>query len=311
MNILKRSTLTKYLLTAAGVGTCFYLSLNLKDTNWKMATAGLLGQVTADILFHPIDLINTRTKYFYMEKLSTITIAKRIMRTTGLKGFYRGGTVTIMGSSFGGFVYFYFYKRIKEMMKKLLEKEPNMYFIAYSVSSVVSEIIVYTFYYPFDLIKTRILCGQYEYKNFFDGLYQIWDNKNKKQSIKNLYSGFLPSLLLSTSSITLTMFSFELSRDYYARKKNILSSEVGGLDYFKCALISGVLTSFSLNFLEVYTIQKMIHGDKYTFKTFIKPKHFLQSLYSGILARNLYCVFYTIVLFEVLRMYGNIYNVVL
>jgi hypothetical protein len=292
-------------------GIAFQYSLSLKDVNMKMAVAGLLGQVTVDFLFHPIDLVNTRTKYFYMEKLNTITIAKRILNTTGLKGFYRGGSVTILGSSFGGFFYFYFYKKIKEALKIIFEKDKNLYFLAYSLSSVVSELIVYLFYYPFDLIKTRILCGQHEYKNFFDGVSQIWDKNNIKQSIKNLYSGFVPSLLLSTTSITLTMFTFEVSRDFYANKRGITSEEIGGMDYFKCALISGIITSFSLNFLEVYAIQKMIHGDKYTFKQFIKPAHFLQSLTSGIMARNTYCIFYTIALFEVLRMYGKIFDVVL
>lgn len=301
----------KYLSYTLVSGLALNSSFKLNDVNLKMAVAGLLGQVTVDFLFHPIDLVNTRTKYFYMQKLNTITIAKRILNTTGLKGFYRGGSVTILGSSFGGFVYFYFYKKIKETMKKILEKDKSLYYLAYSLSSVVSEIIVYLFYYPFDLIKTRILCGQYEYKNFFDGVSQIWDRNNIKQSIKNLYSGFLPSLLLSTTSITLTMFTFEVSRDFYANKSGIASEDVGGLDYFKCALISGIITSFSLNFLEVFTIQKMIHGDKYTFKTFIKPANFLQSLTSGIMARNTYCVFYTIALFEVLRMYGKFFDVVL
>jgi hypothetical protein len=255
---MKLKNFTKYICYTLGCGIAFNYSLNIKDVNMKMAAVGLFGQVTVDFLFHPVDLVNTRTKYFYLEKLNTITIAKRILNTTGMKGFFRGGSVTILGSSYAGFVYFYFYKRIKEALKKILEKEQNLMFLAYSFSSAVSEIIVYSFYYPFDLIKTRILCGQYEYKNFFDGVLQICEKNNIKQSFKNLYGGFLPSLSLSITSTTLTMFTFEVSRDYYADKAGIKSEELGGLDYFKCALISGIITSFSLNFLEVYVIQKMM-----------------------------------------------------
>jgi hypothetical protein len=299
----------KYFLSA-GVGLlAFKLSLKIEDKNFRMAAAGLLAQVTADFLFHPIDLVNTRTKYFYMEKVKTLTIAKRILNTTGPRGFFRGGTVTIFGSSVSGSVYFYFYKRIKDYMKNLLDKEPNLYFIAYTVSSFVSEVIVYLFYYPFDLIKTRIQTGQYEYKNLFDALNQICDKNDIKLSIKNLYTGFIPSLTLCTTSTTLTFFVFEITRDHFAKKRNISSEEVSGIDYFVCTLITGVVTAFSLNFLEVYTIQKIVHGKDFNFKTFIKPKHFIQATTSGLLARNVYGIFYTVCWLELIKMFGKIYDV--
>jgi hypothetical protein len=308
---MNSNRIAKYILTAALGGSAFYYSLRIKDTNFRMAVAGLLGQVTVDFLFHPIDLINTRTKYFYMDNVKTYTIAKRILYTTGPRGFFRGASVTILGSSVSGFVYFYFYKRIKEYMKKILEKDENLFFIAYTVSSFVSEVIVYVFYYPFDLIKTRIQTGQYEYKNFSDAINQICDKRDIVGSFKKLYTGFIPSLTLCTTSTTLTFFTFEISRDHFAHKRNIKSEDVSGMDYFKCCLITGIVTAFSLNFLEVYTIQKIVHGKNFTFKMFIKPKHFIQATTSGILARSSYGICCTIFWLEILKMYGKIYDVTL
>jgi hypothetical protein len=303
--------LSNYFITG-GIGVlALYSSFKIENKNYRMAVAGLLGQVTADFLFHPIDLVNTRTKYFYMDKVKTLTIAKRIISTTGLRGFFRGASVTILGSSVAGSVYFYFYKRIKEYMKKLFEHDPSLNFIAYTFSSFVSEVIVYIFYYPFDLIKTRIQTGQYEYKNFPDAIRQICHKKDIMGSLKKLYTGFTPSLILCTTSMTLTFFTFEISRDHFAQKRNIKSEDVNGLDYFICSLTTGVVTSFSLNFLEVFTIQKIVHGKNFTIKTFLKPKHFLQATTSGILARNVYGIFYTIFWLEILNIYCKLYDVTL
>jgi hypothetical protein len=294
------------IISLCGIG--FYQSLKIKDENYRMGIAGLLGQMTADFIFHPIDLVNVRTKFFFQERLSTLTIAKRIMKTTGILGFFRGGSVTLLGSSLNGFIYFSLYKKIKEGIKALLEKDKGFYFVAYTLASVISEFCVYVVYYPFELVKTRIQSAQYHYKNFFDALQQIWDKNDRKASIKRLYSGFIPSLTLCLSTAFLVFFSFELSRDYFAHKRNIPSCEITGLDYFYCSFISGVVSASMLNFLEVYVIQKMIHGEKVTLREFCKPKN-LYAMKSGIFIRNIYGIFYTIVLLELVKIFGTLYDV--
>jgi hypothetical protein len=214
-----------------------------------------------------------------------------------------------MGSSLGGFLYFSIYKNIKEKIKRLLEHDKEFYFVAYTIASIIGEFIVYLFYFPFELVKTRMQCGQYNYKHILDGIYQLID-KNDLRSIKNLYSGFLPSLTLVISSTFLTFFTFELARDWFAKRRNIKSDDVKGRDYFICTLISGVISATSLNFLEVYSIQRIINGKQLSFREFMKPKH-LYAIRSGIVIRNLYGIFYTIVLLELVNIYGSLYDVVL
>jgi len=170
-------------------------------------------------------------------------------------------------------------------------------------------VIKHIFYYPFDLINVRIQTGQYEYKNLSDAINKICDKKDIIGSLKKLYTGFVPSLILCTSSVSLTFFTFEISRDHYAHKRNINSEDVRGLDYFYCSLITGIVNAFSLNFLEVYTIQKIVNGKNFTFKMFIKPKNFLQATTSGILARSSYAIFSVIFWLEILKLYGKIYDV--
>lgn len=293
-------------LSIASVG--FAYSTKIKNTHYRIGVAGLLAQVATDFIFHPLDLINTRTKYYFQEKLSTITTTKRIYHSTGLPGFFRGGTVTIFGSSLAGFIYFSIYKHIKEVVKNMLEHKKHLYFMAYSIASIVAEVIVYVFYYPFDLIKTRIQTGQFAYKHFIDGVKKIWVKGDTITSIRRLYSGFVPSLVLSTSTFFLIFFTFELCRDYVANKRNIPSTDVAGLDYFICTFISGFVSATSLNFLEVYVIQKIVHGQSMKFFEFFAPKN-ISALTSGILARNMYGIFYTIFLLEAINVFGKIYNV--
>lgn len=305
MNI---KSIYKYSSIAIGTGIGLYYSSKIKNSHLRMGIAGLLAQVTTDFVFHPLDLVNTRTKYFYADKLSSFTIINKIKNSTGISGFFRGGSVTILGSSVAGFIYFSVYKKIKDAMKQILEGEANLYFLAYSLASVMSEIIVYAFYYPFDLVKTRIQTGQYIYKNFFDAIQKIWDKDSIFNSFKKLYSGFLPSLTLNICSSFLVFFTFELSRDYIANKKNINSEDIAGFDYLFCTVLAGVVSSTALNFLEVYSIQKIVNPREVSFKSFFKPKN-LYALKSGLLARNLYGILYTIFLLEFIKLYGLIYKV--
>lgn len=306
---IKTMSLINYSIGSLFCGYIMFETYNLQNSHLKMGVAGLLGQVTTDFLFHPLELINVRTKFDYAKKLSTFTTAKNIIDTKGIPGFFRGGSVTILGSSFGGFIYFSLYKKIKEKVLKLLEHRKDLNFIAYGIAAVIPEVLVYLLYYPFDLIKTRIQTGQYNYKNFADGIHQNKVKNDIKKTLKNLYTGFSPSLCLNVSGSMLTMVTFEICRDFYANKQKIHSSQVCGKEYFKSCFIAGLVSATLLNSLEVYSIQKIVLGDKFNLNMFLKPKFFLQSLTSGLLARNIMGVSYTIILLEFVKLYGNIYNV--
>jgi hypothetical protein len=306
--ILMNNKILKYtagvLAFSAGLG----LTFKLEDPHLKMGIIGLLAQVSTDYLFHPLDLVNVRTKFYYRESQSTYTTTSRILNSTGISGFFRGGSVTLMASSIGGFIYYALYKNIREQIKEKIH-DPKKNYIAYSIASVTSQLVVYIFYYPFELIKTRIQTGQFAYKHFFDGVNKIYAESDKGKFLKNLYLGYIPSMFLSTSTAFLVFFTFEIARDYIAKLRGIKNTDVSGLDYFACTVLAGVVSATTLNFLEVYTIQRQIHGSQVTFREFIRAQNIRTILTSGILARNLYGMFYTIFLLEFVNIYGKIYGV--
>jgi hypothetical protein len=298
----------KYSACVVAISVGIGLSLKLKNPQYRMGIIGLLSQVTTDFLFHPLDLVNVRTKYYYKEKLTTYNTTKRILNTTGITGFFRGGTVTLMASSMSGFIYYTLYRNIRERVKSVI-KDEKKYFIAYSLASIISQLSLYIFYYPFELVKTRIQTGQYAYKHFFDGIYKIYTNSDKGKFFANVYLGYVPSMFLSTSTAFLVFFTFEVSRDCIARARGIRSHDVAGFDYFACTLLAGIVSATTLNFLEVYTIQRQIHGEQVTFTEFLRAQNIRTILTSGLLARNLYGIFYTVFLLEVVNLYGKIYDV--
>jgi hypothetical protein len=101
--------------------------------------------------------------------------------------------------------------------------------------------------------------------------------------------------------------TFEITRDFIAKRRKIRDEEVKGFDYFLCILTTGIFSALVLNFLEVYSIQKMIHGDKISFKKFLL-KESLNALKSRISAKLIYGVFYTITLLEYFNIYGMIFK---
>jgi hypothetical protein len=299
--------LFKYPVFVLAASSIYVLSYNIQNPYYKIGLVGLLAQMTTDIIFHPIELINVRTKYHYKLGQSTLQTTKSVYNHSGLTGFIRGSSVTLLGSSTAGFIYFTLYKSIKEYIKK--DTDESRYYIAYTIASTVSEFIVFTGYYPFEVIKTRIQSGRFGYKNFFDGVGTIYASSEKGRFVRNMYQGLTSSLLLSISTTFVVFMTFELSRDYLAKKRGVQSSEVRGWDYFFCTLLAGFVSATTLNFLEVYVIHRQVHGNEIRLGEFFNRKNMWNILGSGLGARNLHGIFYTVCLLEFLNFYGDIYNV--
>lgn len=299
----------KYSLFSASVLTGLYHSRKIKDRHIRMGIAGLLGQMTTDIVFHPIDVVNTRTKYLFSEKQNIRQTAKSIYVGEGLFGIFRGGTIMLWGSAFSGFVYFSLYRRLKEFFKRKFGEELKFNSFIYVLSAMITQSIVYPLAYPIDLLKTRVQTGKHNYVNLQDGFKQIFENSKNKgfAIIKDFYVGFTPNYSLNVAASILVFLTFESTRDFIARKRKIRSHDVKGFDYFFCTFVAGTITAVTLNFLEVYSIQKCIHGDKISFMKFLSKDN-LHALRSGISARLFSGVFYTIMLLESVNFYGKIFK---
>lgn len=75
--------------------------------------AGASANVVCELSFHAFDTINTRTKVYHTPISSAMMLLK-IWNKEGVYGFARGISATFYGSLLSGFVYFTFYKYLKD-----------------------------------------------------------------------------------------------------------------------------------------------------------------------------------------------------
>ncbi len=75
--------------------------------------AGASANCICEMSFHFFDTINTRTKVHH-SPISSILMITKIWSKEGVYGFAKGISATFYGSLLSGFVYFTFYKFLKE-----------------------------------------------------------------------------------------------------------------------------------------------------------------------------------------------------
>jgi len=295
-------------LSATGAfGIFSSYTINSDKQFLKFACSSVTAQVLSDVMFHPIVLVNSNTKYNFKNKVKTYETVKRVYNNYGLKGFYRGVNVVVFASCIYGLSYYTIYKKVKENIIKYFEGDQNKNIIAYAVATIIAELIL-VITYPFDMITTRILSFSVNYKNLTDGLSKIVDHTSIFKSIRNLYTGIIPTYVLYSCNSVVFFVSFEMFRDFMAKRKGILSEQVSGWDYFYTCCFTGIVSGLLTNSLEVYAIQKQVHGDNITRSLFFNSE-FLFSMTSGISARMFYTMFYTVVLLENLHIFGTFFGV--
>lgn len=123
-----------------------------RDSVMSHLTSGCFAEVTAGMLFTPMEVLKNRLQT-QKDQMNNKTLIKNIFKREGIRGFYKGywmGLIVFVPHSMAYFVTY-------EKMKKSLIKENNennkfeLYMLCSSVAGVTS-IMLST---PLDIIKTR------------------------------------------------------------------------------------------------------------------------------------------------------------
>ena len=167
----------------------FYEGPKIESSLVRYALAGTAATVSVEVLTHALDTVNMRAKVINGPKMYVLNLLKK----EGVLPLLKGIQPIMYGYIISSFVYFYFYANLKSLISSLFmsnqENSPSdgknlesdqeftlkQTLIKSFAASAISEILALFFYYPFDLIKTRMQTSYttYKYFNVIDAFYRL------------------------------------------------------------------------------------------------------------------------------------------
>lgn len=201
-------------------------------------SAGMLAETTSCLLWVPIDVIKERQQISAVSHVSesshatsAVSTVRRILRTEGFRGLYRGYWATI--ASFGPFsaLYFVFYESLKAECERMTGRRPGELLPlawqigAASTAGAAASVITN----PLDLVKLRLqvqraMCAESTppwgtaYTGVVTGLRDIVHREGPFA----LFRGAAARVAFHAPSTALTLTLFEFCRD--AAKKMLASA---------------------------------------------------------------------------------------
>lgn len=112
--------------------------------------AGCCAELAAGLFFTPMEVIKSQLQIDYIQRSTTLSIAKSIYEQDGIAGFYRGFFVTLGVFLPHTVTYFIVYEQLK-VMWPVEEQTFFVFFICSAIASALG-IMIST---PLDIIKTR------------------------------------------------------------------------------------------------------------------------------------------------------------
>lgn len=189
------------------MGLTLYAAPHIDSPLLRYSCAGAAATMACEVVMHSVDTINMRSKLINGHKVYIL----ELLRLEGMQSLFRGIQPVLYGYQISSIIYFYAYAQSKKLVKEqfyddtLDTKESNnentkenneqlsqsdkdqakklfwkTMFIAF-FSSAVAENVCLLFYYPFDLIKTRMQVNNvnHQYHGTMDAAFKIYgENQN-------------------------------------------------------------------------------------------------------------------------------------
>ncbi|KAG2254892.1 hypothetical protein Bca4012_040515 [Brassica carinata] len=123
-----------------------------------VALGGVGTGAVQSLLLSPVELIKIRLQ-LQQSTSGPITLAKTILRSEGLKGIYKGLTITVLRDAPAHGLYFWTYEYVRERLhpgcRKSGEETLKTMLVAGGLAGVSSWVVCY----PLDVVKTRLQQG--------------------------------------------------------------------------------------------------------------------------------------------------------
>jgi len=185
----------------------------------QIALAGGFSGAATTVITTPAELIKCilQVKSFDSKKsqirppTNSIQCAKQIYRDSGLSGFYRGTTATLLRDVPGSAAWFGVYEFVKGMkienqLITMKAEEPGLFQIL--VAGGLGGVSHWVVCLPFDNLKTKIQTAS---TGTYNGLWDCFRKTVKMNGFKTLYSGFIPVLIRAFPANAAAFLGFELT----------------------------------------------------------------------------------------------------
>ena len=134
-----------------------YNAMSWNNGILRMGVAGSLANLTVEAGFHFFDTDNIRSKAAQGAggQITMLSMVNKIWQKEGLYGFGKGFSACFYGAAACGFIYFAFYKYLKDKFKEKF----GIYVdngILYMTAAIMAETATLSVKYPYDLIKCRL-----------------------------------------------------------------------------------------------------------------------------------------------------------
>ena len=173
------------------------------------------GALTA-ICTNPIWVIKTRMLSTSVAHkgayISTLDGIRRIARSEGLPGFYRGLVPSLFGVSHGAFQ-FMAYEKMKEYRgASILGGQEDLSNLDFLIFSGLSKVFAGSVTYPYQVIRARLQTydADKRYHSARDVVSQVW----RREGLSGFYKGLGPNLLRVVPSSCVTFLVYENTKSF-------------------------------------------------------------------------------------------------
>lgn len=207
---------------------------------WGHFVAGGTSGIVSKTLASPLNVIairmataSTGTKEAGPAMLQIGRAMADVLRTDGLKGFWRGNFTNTLSSAPGKAIDFFTYALFKNLLTRG-EREPADHerFVAGAMAGIASDGLLY----PLEVISTRVAIGG-QYKNALHACTTIL----REEGVKGFYSGLGSALFGVVPYAGVSFAAYDRLSSMYRKHAGVESA--GVMATFCCGLASGWLAS--------------------------------------------------------------------
>ncbi|XP_074648290.1 peroxisomal membrane protein PMP34-like isoform X1 [Tubulanus polymorphus] len=259
-------------------------------TNVAHAVSGVVGGATAMVILYPLEIARTRLQIDDSKSRSTHKIILEILKKEGINGLYRGLGPMLTTIAVSSFVYFYTYNGLKLIVLREAKTDVLTDLVLAFAAACVNVMVTS----PMWVVNTRMKLqgakltredaakqAKVQYKGMLDALYKI----SRNEGLKSLWSGTLPSLVLSTNPAVQFMVYGALKR-YMQLLSN--TAELSGATYFVMGAVAKMVATFVTYPIQIIqTRSRFTEGHKGLFTALVDlvNEYGLCGLYRGLGAK--------------------------